>query len=40
MQVDIQNLTKKFGDVTAVADVSLDIRDGEFVAFLGPSGMA
>ncbi|KXK54484.1 MAG: ABC transporter ATP-binding protein [Chloroflexi bacterium] len=38
MQVDIQNLTKKFGDVTAVADVSLDIRDGEFVAFLGPSG--
>jgi iron(III) transport system ATP-binding protein len=34
----IRNLTKKFGDFTALEDVSLDVFDGEFVCFLGPSG--
>jgi len=38
MKVELANLSKKFGNVTAVDDVNLDIRDGEFVAFLGPSG--
>lgn len=38
MKVQIENLTKKFGDVVGVEDLSLDIKDGEFVAFLGPSG--
>ena len=38
MEVNIQNLTKKFGNVVGVEDLSLDIADGEFVAFLGPSG--
>ena len=38
MEVKIQNLTKKFGNVVGVEDVNLDIQDGEFVAFLGPSG--
>lgn len=38
MQVDIQNLTKKFGNVVAVDSLNLDIKSGEFVAFLGPSG--
>jgi ABC-type sugar transport system ATPase subunit len=38
MEVTIQNLTKKFGDVVGVEDLSLDIKEGEFVAFLGPSG--
>ncbi len=38
MQVKIENLSKKFGNVPAVEDLSLDIREGEFVAFLGPSG--
>jgi len=38
MKVDLVNLTKKFGPVTAVDRISLDIKDGEFVAFLGPSG--
>jgi len=38
MDVSINNLTKKFGNVTAVNNFSLEIKSGEFVAFLGPSG--
>ena len=34
----IRRLTKKFGEFTALADVSLDVMEGEFVCFLGPSG--
>ncbi|KQZ81311.1 spermidine/putrescine ABC transporter ATP-binding protein [Mesorhizobium sp. Root157] len=34
----IANVTKTFGDYDAVKDVSLDVRDGEFLAVLGPSG--
>ena len=33
-----RNLAKSFGDVQAVKDASLEIRDGEAVAMLGPSG--
>lgn len=37
--ITIQNITKRFaGAVTAVDDVSLDIKAGEFFALLGPSG--
>lgn len=36
--VKIKSLTKKFGDVTALDDINLDIREGEFFALLGPSG--
>jgi inositol-phosphate transport system ATP-binding protein len=38
MEVKIENLTKKFGNVIGVDTLNLDIKDGEFVAFLGPSG--
>jgi len=34
----IENLTKKFGDFTALENISLDVFEGEFVCFLGPSG--
>jgi len=36
--IRVQNLVKKFGDVTAVDDVSFDVRRAEIFAFLGPNG--
>jgi multiple sugar transport system ATP-binding protein len=36
--IQIENVTKRFGDFTAVENLSLDIHEGEFVALLGPSG--
>jgi putrescine transport system ATP-binding protein len=36
--IRIQNVTKQFGDLYAVDNVSLDIFKGEFFALLGPSG--
>jgi ABC-type multidrug transport system ATPase subunit len=36
--IEINGLTKKFGDVTAVDDVSLSVQDGEIFGFLGPNG--
>ena len=37
-QLDITGLAKRYGDFYAVRDVSLGIRDGEFLVLLGPSG--
>jgi iron(III) transport system ATP-binding protein len=34
----IRDLTKRFGTFTALKNISLDVRQGEFVCFLGPSG--
>jgi spermidine/putrescine transport system ATP-binding protein len=36
--LSVTNLTKQFGDLTAVDDATFDIADGEFVSILGPSG--
>ena len=36
--LDIRNLTKRFGKIVAVNDVSLRIPSGEFFSLLGPSG--
>jgi len=34
----IRNLSKRFGQFTALKDISLDVKPGDFVCFLGPSG--
>jgi ABC-2 type transport system ATP-binding protein len=36
--IEVEHLTKKFGDFTAVDDISFTVRDGEVFAFLGPNG--
>jgi iron(III) transport system ATP-binding protein len=36
--LEVRNLSKRFGDFSALGDISLDIAEGEFVCFLGPSG--
>ena len=36
--LSIRNIEKRFGDFTALRNISLDIEAGEFVCFLGPSG--
>ncbi|HYY09078.1 MAG TPA: ATP-binding cassette domain-containing protein, partial [Actinomycetota bacterium] len=36
--IALERVTKTFGDVIAVNDVSLAIRPGEFFSMLGPSG--
>ncbi|MFK4380884.1 ABC transporter ATP-binding protein [Bradyrhizobium sp. USDA 223] len=37
-QIEFCNVTKMYGQVTAVRDLSLAIRRGEFLTMLGPSG--
>jgi len=37
-KLTLQNLTKDFGKVRAVNDMSLEVADGEFIVMLGPSG--
>jgi multiple sugar transport system ATP-binding protein len=36
--VTYEHVTKRFGDVTAVSDLSIHIEDKEFLVFVGPSG--
>ena len=36
--IRIENLVKKYGDVSAVNDISLEVNAGEIFAFLGPNG--
>jgi putative spermidine/putrescine transport system ATP-binding protein len=37
-RLEIDRVTKRYGQVYAVRDVSLEVADGEFVVLLGPSG--
>jgi ABC-2 type transport system ATP-binding protein len=36
--VDVERLTKRYGDLLAVNDISFHVRTGEVFAFLGPNG--
>ncbi len=36
--IEFRNVTKRFGEVVAVADNNLTVRQGEFLSILGPSG--
>ena len=36
--IEVQNLTKHYGPVTAIRDVSFAVAPGEIVGFLGPNG--
>ena len=37
-KISIHNLTKRYGNMTALKNVSLEIDNGEFLVLLGPSG--
>ena len=36
--MEVKNVTKRFGGLTAVSEVSLDIKEGETVGLIGPNG--
>lgn len=36
--IGAQGVTKRFGDIRAVDDISFDVQEGEIFAFLGPNG--
>src|ERR1035437_1254118 len=36
--ITIENLTKKFGEITAVEGITFQVREGEVFGFLGPNG--
>jgi spermidine/putrescine transport system ATP-binding protein len=38
VMVELQQVSKRFGDFTALDRVNFEIREGEFMTFLGPSG--
>lgn len=37
-EILLENVSKKFGTVSVIENVSLSVRNGEFIVFLGPSG--
>ena len=36
--ISVKHLSKKFGDVTVLKDINLDIKEKEVVVIIGPSG--
>jgi sulfate transport system ATP-binding protein len=38
MSIELKNVTKEFGEVAAVHNVSFSVKEGELMALLGPSG--
>src|SRR5437868_14503986 len=37
-EIRLEQVTKSFGSVTAVDEISLEVSDGEFLVLVGPSG--
>ena len=38
LAIEAKDLTKRFGDFTAVSELNIDVRKGEVFGFLGPNG--
>lgn len=38
MEITLKNITKKYNDILAVDNISLEFKQGELIALLGPSG--
>ena len=38
VKIHVENLTKKYGDLLVLDDISFDIQKGEFVCVVGPTG--
>ena len=38
VKVEVRNLTKSFGDLLVLDDVSFDVKEGEFLCIVGPTG--
>src|SRR5438045_1385159 len=38
LMIEVQNLTKHYGSLTAIRDVSFSVAPGDIVGFLGPNG--
>jgi len=38
MSIELRKVSKRFGDVTAVNDISFSVKEGELLGLLGPSG--
>lgn len=37
-KVEVKNLTKYFGDLHVLNDISFNVRKGEFICIVGPTG--
>ena len=38
VKVKVTNLTKKFGDLLVLDDISFEVMEGEFLCIVGPTG--
>src|SRR5881227_2604250 len=38
LMIEVQHLTKRYGDLTAVSNISFSVASGQILGFLGPNG--